>query len=76
MTQKQRLKEWLQSGKSITRLTSYTELGIFELSARICGLESDGIDITKEWITVTNRYNEQVRVMEYRINGANQRVLI
>lgn len=64
-TQEQRLLEHLQSGKTITRLDALTELGLFELSARIVGLEQKGYVIDRKRITVTNRFGEQIKVAEY-----------
>ena len=46
-SQANRLLEWLQSGKSITRLEALVELGIFELSARIIDLEGEGYVIPR-----------------------------
>jgi hypothetical protein len=64
-TQTERLRGHLDKGKSITRLNAYRELGIFELSARIVGLQKNGYQIKKEWIKVTNRYKETVSVVRY-----------
>jgi hypothetical protein len=64
-TQTERLREHLDKGKSITRLNAYRELGIFELSARIVGLQKNGYQIKKEWIKVSNRCKETVSVVRY-----------
>lgn len=66
-SQANRLLEWLQSGKSITRLEALVELGIFELSARIIDLEGEGYVIDRQRIKVTNRYGETARVAEYKL---------
>lgn len=66
-TQAGRLLEYLQSGKSITRLESFMELGIVELSSRIIDLKDEGYTINKKRITVKNRYNEPCSVVEYSI---------
>lgn len=66
-TQAERLLEHLQSGKSITRLSALTELGIFELSARVIDIESRGHVIQRKPIKITNRFGETCRVMEYRM---------
>lgn len=65
-TQKNRLREFLDSGRSVTRLSAFNELGIVELSARICNLERDGYIVSKERIKVVNRFNETVTVMKYK----------
>jgi len=65
-TQKNRLREFLDSGRSVTRLSAFNELGIVELSARICNLEREGYSVQKERIKVVNRFNETVTVMKYK----------
>jgi hypothetical protein len=65
MTQRERLKEHLDSGKSITRLSAFNEIGIFELSARIVELEKGGYNVLKTRETVTNRYDEKVSITRY-----------
>ena len=72
MTQQERLLKHFKLGRTINRLTALTELGIFELSARIKGLESDGYRIERERITVTNRFGEQCSCMKYWIELANE----
>lgn len=67
LSQEMRLLEWLQAGMTITRLLALTELGIFELSARIKKLESTGNTIHRKTVTVTNRFGEKTRVKEYWI---------
>ena len=66
MSQRTRLKEHLESGKSITRLSALTELGIFELASRVGELEKDGFEIQRERIKVWNRWNESVTVTKYK----------
>jgi len=65
MSQRERLKTHLESGKSITRLSALTELGIFELASRVGELEKDGFEIQRERIKVWNRWNEAVTVTKY-----------
>lgn len=65
--QAERLLEYFESGRRITRLDAYQILGIFELSARVVELEKKGHVIDKNRITVINRFNEKIRVMEYWI---------
>lgn len=67
MNQKQRIREYLESGKILTRLNSWSELGILECPARISELRAEGFDIKTKMISVTNRYNEKVRVAEWSI---------
>lgn len=65
MSQKTRVLTWLQEGKTLTRLQALTELGIFELSARMIELKQDGHKIKSESITVQNRWGEKCRVAQY-----------
>lgn len=67
MSQKQRLLDHLKTGDTIDRLRALTELGIFELSARIIDLEEMGHVITKKRKPVTNRFGETCRVVEYSL---------
>lgn len=68
MKQRERLLEHLKTGESIDRLNALTELGIFELSARIIDLEERGYSIIKTRKTVINRWDERIRVVEYALN--------
>lgn len=65
MTQATRLKEHLEGGRTVTRLSALTELGIFELSARVIDLEGVGMTIDRRRITVRNRWGEKCKVVEY-----------
>lgn len=64
-SQEQRLLEHLKAGNTITRLEALVHLSIFELSARIIGLEEKGYVIPRKSIRVENRYGETIRVKEY-----------
>lgn len=65
MTQAERVLDYLESGKKLTRLNAFNELGIIELSSRICELKSKGHKVNKKMITVKNRYDEKCSVAEY-----------
>jgi len=65
MSQAQRLKEHLDKGYSVTRLSALTELGIFELASRIGEIEKEDYKITRKRITVNNRFGETTNVMKY-----------
>lgn len=64
-SQEARLLAHLQTGAHITRLSALTEIGIFELSARIKALEAAGHVIQRETVVVKNRWGEKTRVKEY-----------
>ena len=55
------------SPHAIDPLTSWTQLGIYRLAARIHDLVSEGHRIEKDWRTVHNSYGEKVRVRTYRL---------
>lgn len=65
-SQRERLVSFFDSGKTLTRLTAWSELGILEAPARISELRSSNYPIVTNMITVTNRYGESVRVAEWR----------
>ena len=62
MTQQQRILDYLQSGKTLSRLNAWHELGVLECPARICELRRQGHDIETEMTPVTNRYGETVKI--------------
>lgn len=65
-TQRERLIAFFDSGKTLTRLTAWSELGILEAPARISELRSTNYPIATKMISVKNRYGEIVRVAEWR----------
>ena len=67
MTQKHRILEYLQSGKVLTRLNSWDELGIIETPARISELKDDGWPIKTEMVIVKNRFAEKVRIARWTL---------
>tara|TARA_S200002703_G_scaffold142538_1_gene135002 strand:+ start:2046 stop:2339 length:294 start_codon:yes stop_codon:yes gene_type:complete len=67
-TQPQRLLEYLQKGHTINRLRSFKELGIFELSARICDLEKDGHEFEKRRVKSSNQWGKYSYV-QYKLKG-------
>ena len=68
MTQKERILEHLKSGRLLTRLNSWDELGIIEAPARICELKADGYSIKTKMVTVINRYGEKVRIAQWSMS--------
>ena len=67
MTQKQRLLKELEKGVEVNPLYSWTNLGIYRLSARICDLRDDGRYITKRMVKVKNQFGEDVKVASYKL---------
>jgi hypothetical protein len=68
--QKERLREWLDTGKPITRMMALVELGIFELSRAIISLEAERYPISKRRFAYKNQYNETTMLVEYRKGSA------
>ena len=64
--QKERLLQLMQEGYTVNRINAMRELGIVELSARICELEKDGHEFTKDWIQQTNRFGENYKLRTYK----------
>lgn len=64
MNQNERLISYLKSGKRISPLISWRELGIYRLAARINEIQ-DQIDIQRGWIDVENQHGETIKVREY-----------
>lgn len=63
--QQQRILQFLTSGKTLTRLISWRELGILECPVRISELRDLGYDIRTNRVTVINRYGESFSIEEW-----------
>ena len=66
-TQKEQVLRYLQDFGSITRIQSFMDLGVCELSSRIGELEQDGYKFNRTKQTVTNRYGIKVTVTKYEL---------
>ena len=62
MSQRERILDWLKSGKTLNRLNSWDQLGVIEAPARISELRAAGHVIETKMVTVRNRYGEDVRI--------------
>ena len=65
MNQANRVLDLLETGRSITSLDAWNELGITRLAARVHELKKDGYVINKKLISVTNRCAEKCQVAAY-----------
>ena len=65
ITQRSRILQYMQDTGSITRLEAATEVGCFELAARLDELRKEGWHFLKQRLVVTNRYGDKVRVVRY-----------
>lgn len=68
-TQSVRLLKYLNDFGSITAYEAVKELGILQLSARICEWEKAGVHFSKAWETSVNRYGEKIRFVRYSLDG-------
>ncbi len=71
MTQKPqhiRVLEYLHYVGALTSLTALSELGIISFPKRISQLRQQGISIDDEFVTVTNRFGEEVTVKQYTLD--------
>ena len=66
MTQKERIKKYLDDFGSITKLEAMRDLGIMRLEARIWEMVRAGEPIVTDWETGKNRYGDNTRYARYR----------
>ena len=66
MTQKERIRKYLDDFGSITKLEAMRDLGIMRLGARIWELIRDGWPIDTETASSTNRYGQDTHYARYR----------
>ena len=67
-TQSQRILKFMQTHKKgITALQALNSCGCLDLAGRIRDLREDGHLIDGEFIYVTNRFNEKVRIKQYTL---------
>jgi Helix-turn-helix domain len=64
-SQKERVRKYLDSGKTLTRLNAWERLGILECPARISELRYSGYQIKTKMVSVKNRFGETVRVARW-----------
>lgn len=66
MTQKERIRKYLDDFGSITPLEAMRDLGIMRLGARIWEMIRAGEPIIRETETAQNRYGKMTRYARYR----------
>ncbi len=66
-TQKQKILEWLKSGKSITAMGALGQFGCYRLASRINDLRNDGYAIRCDMITV-GAIEGSTRVAKYELD--------
>ena len=67
MTQKERVKKYMEDFGSITQMDAFRDLGIMRLSARIWDLRADGIGVFSKTEKARNRYGEIVYYNRYSL---------
>ena len=67
-SQKERILDYLKSGKVLTRLNSWETLGVLEAPARISELRQDGWAIRTDMVSVKNRYFEDCRIARWSLD--------
>lgn len=65
MTQTEMILKYLEENESISAYEAVIELGITQLSARICELQKEGYVFTKTPVKAKNRYGDKVRFIRY-----------
>lgn len=65
MTQKEKIRNFLNENGSITPLEAMREFGIMRLAARIGELVAEGENITSTIVKDKNRYGQTVRYAKY-----------
>jgi hypothetical protein len=68
MTQKERILNHLQEGKTLTRIESWSQLGVLEAPARISELRASSYEINTRMIEVTNRFGEKVKIAQWSMS--------
>lgn len=66
-TQCERVLKYMQDFGSINPQQAITDLGVYRLAARVSDLRSGGHKIGRRMVTAKNRYDEDVRFAEYRL---------
>lgn len=69
MTHKEKVLNWLKSGRSLDPITSWRLLGVYRLGARICDLRREGWEIVTRPKQVTNRDGSTSTVADYVLIG-------
>lgn len=67
VTQRDRVLQYIKENGSITRLDAASQIGCYELSARICNLEAMGYEFTKTLEKGKNRFGDPTHWTRYRL---------
>lgn len=61
----QAVRQWLESGASISSMEAFKQLGVTRLSAIIFDLKAKGMDIDAVWGEQTDRFGNKARFKRY-----------
>ena len=67
MTQRERVLNYIQSFGSITALDAFRDLGVSQLSARLCELQREGYTFNKTQESAMNRFGEKIYYIRYSL---------
>lgn len=68
VTQRQRVLDYIRQFGSITAMEAFKDLGVSQLSARLCELQNEGYSFNKEQESATNRFGETVYYIRYSLS--------
>ena len=74
-SQENMILNYIKEHGLITTFQAVKDLGISQAPARIWGLKKRGINIKTRRITVINRYQDPVRVVEYYIEEEGEKAI-
>ena len=66
MTQKERIRNYINDFGSITKIEAILDIGVMNLGARILEMKKAGEKIDCEMVTGKNRYGQPMRYARYR----------
>ncbi len=72
INQKQKVLDWLQSGRPLTRMIAMERLGIMNVTARIAELRNEGHIITPNLKTTVNRYGDKASSATWKYGGYSE----
>lgn len=67
MTQKERIREYLEKNKTITTYECYEKLDIVDLQKAIQLLRKEEYKISDKWIHKINKMGKKIKYKEYRL---------
>lgn len=68
INQKQKVLEYLQSGKILTRKIAMEQMGIMNVTARIAELRNEGYEVHPNISKGVNRYGDKVRYAAWTLD--------